>query len=75
MEKHHAHLIKIWAEDDALIVEFLTPGGKWIGSPNGPSFNPNVSYRLKDTDKSIISISQGLRKPVKEEEPEYNIIW
>ena len=74
MERHHANLIKIWSEDKDIVTEFLTPGGKWVQLSDAPSFAPLVSYRLRDTGM-IISFSQGLRKPVKEEEPEYNITW
>lgn len=76
MEKHHADLIKMWADDDALIVEFLTTGGKWIENPDGPNFVPIVSYRLVNPiTGSIITLSQGIRKPVEEKEPEYSIIF
>ena len=76
MKKHHADLIKIWADDDTLIAEFLTPGGKWAESPNGPNFIPSVSYRLRDTDTGmIISFSSGLKKPVKEKEVDYNVTF
>ena len=74
MERQHANLIKIWSEDKDIVTEFLTPGGKWVQLSDTPNFAPLVSYRLRDTGM-IVSFSQGLIKPVKEKEPEYNITW
>ena len=74
MERQHANLIKIWSEDKDIVTEFLTPGGKWVQLSDTPNFAPLVSYRLRDTGM-IVSFSPGLKNPVKEKEPEYNITW
>lgn len=76
MERHHVNLIKLWAENDDLEIEFLSPGGKWVLTVDGTQFHKSISYRLLNIAKGIVvSFSAKYEKPVEEEELDYNVTF
>lgn len=50
----YAELIKRWADDPTMEIEFLAVGDKWEVLPN-PTWHPSLLYREKPKAKRIVS--------------------
>lgn len=61
--RHHAELIKAWAEDESLILEWLLGEGdsyeSWNYAPVSGDFYIGTSYRLIDRLGNVIMVSEG----------------
>jgi hypothetical protein len=53
----YAELIKRWADDPTMEIEFLSVGDKWEASPN-PTWHPSLLYREKPKEKKKIEMWQ-----------------
>lgn len=49
----HAELIKQWADDDSLEIEYWSPGLNSWQPAETPTWEPTTKYRLKPTKPSI----------------------
>ena len=53
----HAELIKKWADDPTMEIEFLAVGDEWEVIPN-PTFHPSLLYREKTKEKKKVEMWQ-----------------
>lgn len=49
----HAELIKQWADDDSLEIEYRSPGAESWSVATAPMWDPHTQYRIKQTKPSI----------------------
>lgn len=57
MRRAHSELIKQWADDDTLVVEYLSDSGRWTYC-DLPGWDVNTKYRLASPTLTSLTGSQ-----------------